>query len=112
MTKRVYKVRSLDTVDWNTNPDLEGLIVEYGSIEVKGEERAFMVIDTGQQKVRVFHSTALHEAFELGVQGDHIHIAFRGKVNIVGGHTFNRFQVQVWTLEEGDDEEKKEGAPF
>lgn len=109
-TVRKYKVRTLDTADFNRDPDLEGVIAEYGSIDVKGDERAFVVIDTGQRKVRVFHSTALKDAFEQGEPGDHIRIEFRGKVKIEGGHTFNRFQVQVWT-EEDDGEATQETKP-
>lgn len=106
---RKFKVRSLDTHDFNVEPDIEGTIVELGVLDVKGDDRTFMVIDTGQRLRRVFHSTGLNEAFELGTPGDHIAIEFHGKVTITGGHTFNRFQVQVWE-EEGTPDETKEVA--
>lgn len=109
---RKYKVRSLDTVDFNKTPELVGVIKEYGVVDVKGDERSFMTIDTGQRLVRVFHSTALNDAFELGEQGDHVRLVFHGKVSIQGGHTFNRFEVQVWTEEGTPDETQEEPTPF
>ena len=105
---RNYKVRSVDTIDWNTTPDLEGVIVKYDVIDVKGEDRAVMIVDTGQRLVQVFHSKALEEGFHLGTPGDHIHMAFLGKVSITGGHTFNRFEIQVWT-EQGEPDDLQEG---
>ena len=111
MTKRVYKVRSVDSADWDRDPELEGTIKEFGSLAVDDKERPFMVIDTGMRKVRVFDSKALEEAFEKGEPGDHIRLEYRGKVKVQGGKTFKRFNVQVWTEEEGEgDEEKKDAS--
>ena len=109
---RTYKVRSIDTVDWNSTSDLEGVIEKYDVIDVKGKDRQVMIVDTGQRLVQVFHSKALDEGFQLGEPGDHIHMSFLGKVSISGGHTFNRFEIQVWT-EEGtpDDQEETEVHP-
>lgn len=106
---RTYKVRSVDSIDWEKTPVLEGKVLSMESIKVGEEERDVMVIDTGSQKVRVFHSAALDEAFSMAELGDSIRLEFRGKVALKGGKTFNRFSVAVWTGEDVFD--GKEAGP-
>jgi len=109
MRRRIFKTRSLDTADFEREPDLEGVVVEMGSLEVDEEERPFMVIDTGQRLVRVFHSSALKEAFDCAEKGDNIHLEYRGKVKLQGGKSFKRIAVQVWNDgEEEDDNEESQ----
>lgn len=106
--KRTYKTRSVDPHNWDEEPDIEGVITVLDTLLVDDEERSFMTVDTGQALTQVFHSHALTEAFNEAAVGDHIHIQYRGKVKTKkGGHTFNRFAVQLWT-EEVEDEEVQE----
>lgn len=105
---RKYKVKSIDVVDWEVDSIVEGRIVGFEEMKVKDDTRLTMVIDTEQTQVRVWHSKALSEAFELGTIGDNIRIQFKGKVPLSGGHTFNRFSVAVWT---GEDDAKESQEP-
>lgn len=105
---RKYKVKSIDVVDWEEDSVVEGRIVGYEEIQVKDDTRLTMVIDTKQAQVRVWHSKALTEAFDLGEVGDNIRIQFKGKVLLSGGHHFNRFSVAVWT---GENDEKESQEP-
>lgn len=107
MKVRKYKTRSTDTADFERQPDLEGIIVEQDVLLVDKKERPYMVIDTGQRLVRVFHSSALQEAFRLGTLGDSIRLEYQGRVKLAGAKSYKRFGVQVWT-EEGEDDEETE----
>lgn len=99
---RRYKVKSIDAVDWEKTPLVEGKILNLEPMMVDDEERLTMIIDTGQTQVRVWQSKALDDAFTLGEVGDSIRIEFKGKVPLKGSKTFNRFSVAVWT---GEDDE-------
>lgn len=105
MKVRKYKTRSVDTVDFERHPDLEGTVVEQDVLVVDDKERPFIIIDTSQRLVRVFHSSALDEAFKLAAIGDSIRIEYQGRVKLAGAKTYKRFGVQVWTEEDDGQEE-------
>lgn len=100
-------LRSIDVWDIDRDPLIYGLVESFETLEVetkKGlEERESMVVDTGSSRLRVWHSAALKEAFELAKPGFVVRLEHRGKVPIKGGQTFNRISVTVW--ESGDIED-------
>lgn len=100
---RNYKVRSIDIWDEEAQPILTGVVVKFEEVEVDNEMRSTMLIDTGESIVRVWHSHALTEAFDLATPTDGIRIAFKGYAPLKGKKTFKRISVQVW--EGGDLEE-------
>jgi hypothetical protein len=106
--ERKYKLRSTDVWDEETQPILIGVVNSFEPLEVGDETRETMLIDTGTAVVRVWHSEALKEAFELAKAGDGIRLEFKGKIPLKGGKTFKRISVQVW--EGGNLEEIRQEA--
>lgn len=107
--ERKFKVRSEDVWDEEINPVLTGVIVRFEPFKVDKEERLTMLIDTGKALVRIWHSHALSEAFEVGKSGDGIRLEYQKTVPLKGGKTYKRISVQVW--EGGDLEEIKKEWP-
>ena len=107
---RKYKVRTESPHNFDVEPVCEGRIVKFDKLEIDGEERLFMVVDTVHTLAQVFHSHGLTPAFDDGVVGDMIRVVFHGKKKLKGSKTFNRFSVQVWEFQEGVDDVQKEEA--
>lgn len=94
---RVYKVRNATAHNFEETPLLEGTLVQKAAVTVEGEERMFIVIDTGSFLSQVFESAGLADLFKNGDIKDHVRIQFEGKKDIGGGKSFNKFNVEVWS---------------
>lgn len=104
---RKYKHRSVTAHDFNREPELEGVITKFDELEVDKEMRRYCVVDTGHTTPMVFESHALKEVFEQGEEGDHVHIVFHGKKKLSGKKSFNKFSVELWTEEEGEEDDEE-----
>ena len=94
---RKYKVRQASDHDFTAEPHLEGKIVQTGSLEIEGQKRPFLVVDTGTVLSRIYESKALEDAFRLAEIGDTLSITYTGEKDLGGGRTFKRFSVAVWS---------------
>lgn len=100
---REYIHRSIDVWDEEKQPVIEGVIARSEEMEVDDEVRETFVIETPDGFVRIWHSGALKEAFELGKVGDGIRLHYKGRKALSGAKTFKRISVAVW--KGGDIEE-------
>lgn len=114
MATRKYKHRSIDIWNEEETPVLEGVVLAFEQMKVDKDERDTMSIDTLDGIYRVWHSSALDEAFSLAGVGDGIRLVYRGKVALSGGKTYKRISVAVWekgSLEEIAAEQEKAKRP-
>ena len=92
-----YKFRTVDTIVWKDGMVVTGTIAELGSMEIEGNQRKFMIGDTGTALCRVFEAAGLEDAWEHATVGDSINIENHGLKPTKGGRSFRQFAVQVWT---------------
>lgn len=95
---RKYKIRSATLHDFTSEPILEGRIVQKGSVNIDGDDRLFVDIDSPEGISKVYESKALEELFKLGAVGDVCKLVYRGEKDLGGGRSFKRFSVEVWTV--------------
>lgn len=93
---RDYVFRNTESVDFDTEPSIEGRIVGFVRETVQGKERPAMDLETGDRLRRVWHSEALAEVWKRGEPGMFVALTFLGKVPTKNGQTFNRFSVALW----------------
>jgi hypothetical protein len=94
---RKYKVRIPNTHDFESVPSITGIVVAFGEHDVKGERRAFVVLDSGESISRVYESKALEELFKSGDVGDHVKLTYSGEKDLGGGKSYKKISVEVWT---------------
>lgn len=94
---RKFKLRAPTTHDFTSEPVLVGKIVQKASMKVDGQDRIFLVIDTGSALAQVYESKALEDLFKIGDVGDDCSLEYKGEKDLGGGRTFKRFSVAVWT---------------
>jgi hypothetical protein len=97
MPKEKVKFQSRITADWDAIPTLEGRNLGFGKLEVEGQTRRFMLLDTIDGEVTVFESEGLKEGFGACDLGDYIRINFMAMVETKGGRSFRKFRVKVWS---------------
>lgn len=102
---RKYKFRSETAHNFDVHPELEGQIIRFDKLKVGKENRLYAVVDTGERTTMVFHSKALEEMFNRGEPGDFVHIEFHGKKPLQGGKSFNKFSIELWTEDEGKEDD-------
>lgn len=93
---REYTHRSIDVWDEELQPIVEGVVTTIEPFKVDDEERDTLVIETPEGFLRIWHSGALKEAFELAVVGNGIRLVYKGRKAIGGNKTFKRISVAVW----------------
>ena len=94
---RKYKTRSKVDVQWVPGLNIEGKIVEFGTLPESAESRRFMVVDTAETLYRIYESKDLEEAFKLAEIGDSISVTFIGKKSIKGNKSFSSFNTRLWS---------------
>lgn len=96
MKERKFKVRSIDIWNEELQPILTGVIDKFETLKVGKDDRETMLIETGTAIIRVWHSHAVKDAFDLGEPGDGIRLHYQGTVPLAGAKTYRRVSVQVW----------------
>lgn len=96
------KVKSLENADWDRMSRVVGKIEAFGKMpaDAEGKERAFMIVDSGTARFRVFESFALQELFAAATLSDGVDVLHLGKADLAQGRTIRRFR---YTLYDGKD---------
>jgi hypothetical protein len=96
MSKSVY--RTITQVDWKQTPLVIGRVVREQAIEVKGEPRRTLLIDSEGGLLRVFVSFALNELFDQAKPGMGIYLCHLGNKPLKAGRTLHVFDGRLVEL--------------
>jgi hypothetical protein len=100
MTKGKTVYQSVNPVNWESTPTVEGIIEEFRSVLVDERETPACVIRTEDSRVIVYRSSMLEDAFKSAKVGNGVTITCRGTKPLKGNRSLRLFDVSVWEVAE------------
>lgn len=97
---RKVKYQSVNPVNWENTPTLEGVLTERREVEVDGRKTPAIVLSNAEGLWLVYQSSLLEEAFTSAEIGDTIRIVCTGTKPLKGNRTLRLFQSAVYAPEE------------
>jgi hypothetical protein len=98
--QKAYKYKSRVVANWDRIPKVEGRVVEKGSVKIENKDRAYLLVNTDEGEVQVFHSAGLDDLFTASSLGDFVSIEFLAMVTTKKDRRFRQFRASCWTEED------------